>query len=97
MRSMPIFHSYQWLMSYSSARQAVRGVSRALRGYDGGLEKNFCSLSPLSGCPDRIGNHAERKDELERVVQQRQSAEALVPTRRFVVLRVDGERDTADL
>ncbi len=39
MRSMPILWSYQYLTAYYSARQAARGASRVLRGYDGRLKK----------------------------------------------------------
>src|ERR1700685_1403454 len=68
----------------ASTRAASRTVS------------NRSSPAPLrSG--DRLGNTGERKDQPERIVQQRQSAEAPVPAGRLRVRRIDGERHAADL
>src|SRR5260221_6811113 len=54
------------------------------------------SSPALSRRRDRRGDDAERKDQLERIVQQRQRAEPLIPFCRLPVRRIDGEGDAAD-
>src|SRR5216684_2578242 len=54
------------------------------------------SSPALSRRRDRRGDDAERKDQLERIVQQRQRAEPLIPFCRPLVLRIDGEGVAAD-
>ena len=51
---------------------------------------------PLCGQGDRLGDYAEREDQLERLVEQRDRAKPHVPTRGLFVFRVDRQLDAAN-
>ena len=51
---------------------------------------------PHPGRPYRIGDDNEREHPLERLIQQRQGAEAFVPVGGVPVLRIDGKRRADD-